>query len=137
MAASHAIAAAALAVALAGARPASADTHRDAAACRKLPAGRRVVKLSLKPDTEIADLVAWISSITCKAFVLPGTISASNKKVTIISPEPITTDEAYRLFLGALDSVGLTVYQADGHLRIIETAKVKTSPLPVYVDGRS
>ena len=118
---------------LISARPVRAEAQHEAAACRKLPAGRRIVKLSLKPETEIGDLVAWISSITCKAFVLPGTISASSKKVTIFSPQPITTDEAYRLFLGALDSVGLTVYQADGHLRIIETAKVKTAPVPVYI----
>jgi general secretion pathway protein D len=130
----RAIATAALGLAVVSAQPASAAPDQ-AAACRKLPAGRRIVKLNLKPETEIGDLVAWISSITCKAFVLPGTIAASSKKVTIFSPEPITVDEAYRLFLSALDSVGLTVYPADGHLRIIESAKAKTSPIPFYVEA--
>ena len=103
--------------------------------CRKLPSGQRVVKLSLKPDTEIGDLLAWISSVTCKQFVLPGSIDARSKKVTIIAPQPITADEAYRLFLDAMDSVGLTVVPAGNFLRVIETTKAKTSAIPVYLDG--
>jgi general secretion pathway protein D len=103
--------------------------------CRKLPSGQRVVKLSLKPETEIGDLLAWISSITCKQFVLPGSIDAGNRKVTIIAPQPITADEAYRLFLDALDSVGLTVVPAGNFLRVIETTKAKTAAIPVYLES--
>ncbi len=88
------------------------------------------MKLNLKPDTEIADLVAWISSITCKQFVLPD-VPAAHAKVTIVAPSLITSGEAYHLFLNALDSVGLTVYPAGSFSRIVETAKVKTCPIPV------
>jgi hypothetical protein len=88
------------------------------------------VKLNLKPETEIADLVAWISSITCKQFVLAD-LPASHAKVTIVAPSLITPGEAYRLFLDALDSVGLTVYAAGPFLRIVETSKVRTYPIPV------
>jgi general secretion pathway protein D len=106
-------------------------------ACSKLPAGKRIVKLNLKPETDIADLVAWISSITCKQFVLPD-VPASHAKVTIVAPSLITSGEAYRLFLDALDSVGLTVYPSGPFFRIIETAKAKSYPIPVIGDdGRS
>ena len=105
------------------------------ASCRKLPPGQRMVKLNLKPETELGDLIVWISSITCKQFLLPGTIPANSKKVTIVAPGLITADEAYRLFLNALDSVGLTVYPTGKFLRVIEVAKAKTMPLPLYVDG--
>jgi hypothetical protein len=88
------------------------------------------VKLNLKPDTEVGDLVAWISAITCKQFVLPD-LPASHAKVTIVAPSLITPREAYRLFLESLDSVGLTVLPAGSFLRIIESAKVKTYPVPV------
>ena len=91
------------------------------------------MKLNLKPDTEIADLVAWISSITCKQFVLPD-LPASHAKVTIVAPSLITSGEAYRLFLDALDSVGLTVYPSGQFLRIVETSKIKTCPVPVVGD---
>ena len=100
--------------------------------CRKFPAGKRVVKLNMKPDTDLGDLLAWISSITCRQFLLPGTIPANSKKVTIIAPQLITPEEAYRLFLAALDSVGLTVEPDGKFLRIIETLRAKSTSIPVY-----
>jgi hypothetical protein len=103
--------------------------------CRKLPPGKRIVKLNLKPDTSLPDLVAWISTITCKGFLLPGGTAIDNSKVTIVAPELLSPEEAYRLFLDALDSVGLTVYPAGRFMRIIETAKAKTSPISVYVSS--
>ena len=116
----------------AAAPPRAADGARPGrgTGCAKLPAGKRVVKLNLKPETEIADLVGWISSITCKQFVLPD-VPAAHAKVTIVAPSLITAGEAYHLFLNALDSVGLTVYPAGSFSRIVETAKVKTCPIPV------
>ena len=102
--------------------------------CRRLPAGKRL-KLNLKPNTDLFDLVSWISAITCKHFIVPGTIPSQGKTVTIVSPQPITAGEAYDLFLYALDSVGLTVYPSGKVLRVIETSKVKSSPIPLYIDA--
>jgi len=118
------------ATAPATAAPAPAETPTS---CRKLPPGKRIVKLSLKPDTNVADLVAWIASITCKQFILPGTIPATSKTVTIVSPQLLTPEEAYRLFLDALDSVGLTVYRAGAFYRVIESSKAPHSPIPFEV----
>jgi len=106
---------------------------KDFNTCKKFPPGKRIVKLNLKPDTELGDLIAWISSITCKQFLLPGTIPANSKKVTVVAPELITPEEAYHLFLGALESSGLTVEHTGRFERIVETAKVKTmGGIPVY-----
>jgi type II secretory pathway component GspD/PulD (secretin) len=110
---------------------AAAASETGGSVCRRLPAGRAMVKLNLKPETDVADLVAWISAITCKQFVVPGTL-ATSKKVTIYSPGLLTSADAYRLFLAALDSVGLTVYSTGKLLRVIETPKAKTSGIPVY-----
>ncbi|HXT99499.1 MAG TPA: type II secretion system secretin GspD [Polyangia bacterium] len=110
--------------------------EKDFNTCKKFPAGKRIVKLNLKPDTELGDLIAWISSITCKQFLLPGTIPANSKKVTIVAPELITPEEAYRLFLVGLDSAGLTVEHTGKFERIVETAKIKTmGGVPVYGEG--
>jgi hypothetical protein len=113
-------------------RARAADRPRVAlgSACSRLPEGKRIVKLNLKPETEVADLVAWISAISCRQFVLPDLL-ASHAKVTIVAPGLITPREAYRLFLEALDSVGLTVVPAGPFRRIIESAKVKGSAIPV------
>jgi len=123
-------------VALLVAAPTRGVAARDDGAvtsCRKLPAGKRL-KLNLKPNTELADLIAWIASITCKQFVVPGTIASASKTVTIIAPQPLTSAEAYQLFLDALDSVGLTVYPSGRFMRVIETAKAKASPIPIHID---
>jgi general secretion pathway protein D len=116
---------------MAPAAAASASSAGDT--CRPLPAGKRL-KLNLKPNTEVVDLVSWISAITCKHFIVPGSVPSQGKAVTIVSPRPITAAEAYHLFLAALDSVGLTVYPSGKVLRVIETSKVKSSPLPLYID---
>ncbi|HVU53338.1 MAG TPA: secretin N-terminal domain-containing protein, partial [Polyangia bacterium] len=109
-----------------------APGEKEFNSCKKFPAGKRVVKLNMKPDTELGDLISWISSITCKQFLLPGTIPANSKKVTIVAPQLITPEEAYRLFLAALDSVGLTVEPSGKFLRIIETLRAKSTSIPVY-----
>jgi general secretion pathway protein D len=101
--------------------------------CRRLPAGKRMVKLNLKPDTSLPDLVAWISAITCKDFLISSGGAFDNAKVTIVAPELLSTEDAYRLFLNALDSVGLTVYPSGKFMRIIESSKAKSSPIPSYV----
>jgi len=100
-----------------------------------LPAGKRL-RLNLKPNTELVDLISWISAITCKHFVVPGTIPSQSKTVTIIAPQPITAAEAYDLFLDALDSVGFTVYASGRVLRVIETSKIRSVPIPVQIDGK-
>jgi type II secretory pathway component GspD/PulD (secretin) len=109
------------------ASPSSGDS------CRRLPEGKRL-RLNLKPNTPLIDLVSWISAISCKQFVVPGELSSQSKTVTIVAPQPITVAEAYDLFLAALDAVGLTVYRSENVLRVVETSKIKSAPIPVYVD---
>jgi general secretion pathway protein D len=97
--------------------------------CHKLPPGKRIVKLNLKPDTEVMDLIGWISSITCSQFIV--SVPVQGKKLTIISPQLITPEEAYRLFFSALDSLGLTVEPTGKFLRVVENAKARFTPLPI------
>lgn len=119
-------------------RPVTAAPARagdDGDTCRRMPEGKRL-KLNLKPNTDLVDLVSWISAITCRQFIIPGTIPPQSRTVTIVSPRPITAAEAYDLFLDALDAVGLTVYRSGGVLRVVETSKVKSSPIPVVIDDQ-
>ena len=94
--------------------------------CRKYPYYKRI-KVTLKPDSELHDLVAWISGMTSKRFIITGTIRAP--KVTIISPVPITPNEAYRAFLSALNAMGLTIQPAGRYLKVIEIAKGATTSI--------
>jgi general secretion pathway protein D len=98
--------------------------------CKKLPPGKRIVRLNLKPDTEVMDLIGWISSITCAQFIV--SVPVQGRKLTIISPQLITPEEAYRLFFSALDSLGLTVEPTGKFLRVVENAKARFTPLPIF-----
>jgi uncharacterized protein (DUF1778 family) len=116
--------------------PAAQQAEIGFNSCREIPPGERV-KANLKPDADLSELVAWISALTCKQFIVPASSSAASRKITLVAPALITREEAYRVFLDALDSVGLTVEPAGKALQIIESAKAKTASIPVYgFDGR-
>jgi len=105
--------------------------------CQKIRSGKRVVNVNLKPEVELPELVAWISSITCKSFILPGHLGGAGKKVTFVAHGAMTRDEAFAAFLTALDTLGLTLERGPNYFKIIETSKAKSSSLPVYgFDGR-
>jgi hypothetical protein len=95
--------------------------------CKKLPAGKRVIKLSLKPDSEVADLIGWMSKVSCTPFLFSGP-SLQGKKVTIMSPELLTPEEAYKLFIGALAAVDLAVEPVSGGGREGNVIRIVNKP---------
>jgi hypothetical protein len=95
--------------------------------CKKLPAGKRIIKLSLKPDSEVADLIGWMSTISCTPFLFSGP-SLQGKKVTVLSPELLTPEEAYKLFIGALAAVDLAVEPVSSGGRAGSVIRIVTKP---------
>ena len=115
----------ALALGLAGpalAKPAARP--KEPAAC-KPPGPKTLLKLNLKPDSEVADVIAWYAAVTCTTVLVTGNVPLAGKKVTILSPNPIFLSEMRRLFEAALDSVGLVAEQNGSFLRIIEARRVR------------
>jgi hypothetical protein len=109
----HTLAVLATLAALGLAGPAWAD-------CKK-PSEKTLVKVNLKPDTEVADLVSWYANLTCTSVLMGAQVTG--KKVTVLAPQPITLAEVRRLFYDALDSVGLTAEQSGKFLQIMEAKK--------------
>jgi hypothetical protein len=104
--------------------------ERAAQPCKPPPRSARI-KVSLKPDTEVADLIAWYATLTCTPLVLSSAAPVAGKKVTILSPQPVTLAEIEPLFLGALESVGLTI-ERDGKVTyVIDAARARYSKTPV------
>ena len=100
--------------------------------CQRYPRNKKVL-INLKPDTEMMELIGWIKSISCRPFILPSNIRQG--KVTIIAPELVTAEEAYRIFLSALESMGMTVQPQGQVLKIIESNRARESSIPVYAPG--
>jgi hypothetical protein len=96
------------------------------------PPHKRFVVATLPFQTPLADAVAWMSSVACKPVLLPGAIAIENKMLTIDAPPWMTPDEAHRLFLGALERVGLTIEPDGQALRIADLGPI--SPPPADAD---
>lgn len=97
--------------------------------------GRYVV--SLKPETELTDLIKWAMTFHCKNFVYASEISRRSSKVTIMTPNKMTASEAWRVFLVALQSMNLTVVPKGNVMEIVERPKAKTQALPIFTRGRA
>ena len=93
------------------------------------------VVVTLKADTDVKDLIAWVMGFTCKKFVLDPRVTATGRKVTLIAPRPVSAGEAYRMFLAALTTVGLTVVPHGDALRIVDAHTMKSEPVPLVKSG--
>lgn len=97
--------------------------------CRKAPPGARFT-VTLPKETELEDLVNWMMTVTCQKFIWDRKVRSG--KVTILSPEPVTVDEAYAAFYAALETMGLTVEPSGRYFKIVETTDAKNRTLPLY-----
>ena len=93
------------------------------------------VAVTFKPETELKDLITWVMGFTCKNFMLDPRIVSTGKKVTVIAPNKMSAHEAYRVFLVALSTMGLTVVPKGNVLRIVESATAKSETVPIIKRG--
>ena len=78
-------------------------------------------------DVDIRDIVPSIAEITGRNFVLSDRVKG---KVTIISPAPVTIDEAYQAFLSALKIKKLCTVEVGSITKIVSERECKTSSIP-------
>lgn len=108
----------------------TSPTQAEAAA-QKLPAGN--VSIGFQ-EADLPDLVNWIGSITGRRFIYGSKVRQI--KVSLYSPQPVSVAEAYRAFLVALESNGLTVIPHGRFLKIVDSAGVATQDTPIYSPGQ-
>ncbi|MBK8479975.1 MAG: type II secretion system secretin GspD [Proteobacteria bacterium] len=111
---------------------ATAPGEREFNECLRVPAGRRI-KVTLKPESDLADLVGWISAMTCKQFIVAAALRG--QKVTLVSPLPVTAGTAYHAFISALEVMGLTVVPSGRYLKVVQSNWALQSPIATYTDG--
>ncbi len=80
-------------------------------------------------DVDIGILIKFISDLTGKNFVVDPAVKA---KVTIISPEKITIDEAYRVFLSVLEVNDFTTVEAGKVIKIVKAADAKAKGVATH-----
>jgi general secretion pathway protein D len=96
---------------------------------------RGPVSVSFKPEVGLTDLITWAMGFTCKNFVYGAGIGNRSSQVTIIAPKRMSPQQAWSVFLTALQTMNLTVVPQGNVLTIVETAQASTEPLPIYRRG--
>jgi general secretion pathway protein D len=83
-------------------------------------------------NIDISALVKVMSEFTRKNFILDEKVAG---KVTLMTPTKISPEEAYQVFLSALEIKGFTAVEDGSIIRIVSTTLVRTSGLRVMQDG--
>ncbi|WP_045118921.1 type II secretion system secretin GspD [Haliangium ochraceum] len=96
---------------------------------------RGPVSVSFKPEVELKDLITWAMGFTCRNFVYGAGIGGRSSQVTIIAPKRMTPQQAWGVFLVALETMNLTVVPHGNVLTIVESAQAGKQPLPIYRRG--
>jgi len=85
-------------------------------------------------DIELSALVKFISEITGKNFILDDRVKG---KITIISPEKITVEEAYAVFQSVLQVKGFTTVPSGAISKILPAQEAKTTTLETFMPRRA
>lgn len=96
---------------------------------------RGPISVTLKPETELKDLLTWAMGFTCKNFIYESSILQRSKKLTIIAPNKMSPQQAYRLFLVSLSTMGLSVVPKGNVLRVVEAGNAKGETVPIMTKG--
>jgi hypothetical protein len=91
---------------------------QDFLGCGKVPAGKDSVKLNLLPRTQLADLITYMTSRSCKPFLAAGGVDVK-RTVDLPGVRKLSAEQLYRLFVAALGSLDLTVRPTDKALEIV------------------
>ncbi|NCN40893.1 type II secretion system secretin GspD [bacterium] len=83
------------------------------------------------PNAELKDIIKAISKLAKKNFILDRKIE--NRRITILSPEAVTKQEAYNAFLSALYMNDLTIVAEGKFLKVIDTKAALQSNVRVFM----
>ncbi len=83
-------------------------------------------------DVDIKVVVKFISQLVHKNFIVDDAVKG---KVTVISPVPVSADEAYEIFLSILDVKGFAAVPAGRVVKIIPAAEARAKRLPTVTVG--
>ncbi len=106
-------------------------TSANQAEIRKIKSSDDYVTLNFT-NIEISALIKVMSELTRRNFILDERVTG---KITIMTPTKMSPDEAYQVFLSALEIKGFTAVEDGTVTRIIPAASARQSGLKVIQDG--
>lgn len=103
----------------------------DQAELQKARSGEDYITLNFT-NIDINALIKVMSELTRRNFILDERVVG---KITLMTPTKISPDEAYQVFLSALEIKGFTAIEDGAVIRIIPAASARQSGLKVLQDG--
>lgn len=83
-------------------------------------------------SADVKDVIRWAADLTNKNIIVhPG---VTGKKITVVAGEPMTHEEAWQVFMSALQVNGLAVMESADTVKIMPEPEAKTEKIPL-VDG--
>jgi len=83
-------------------------------------------------NVDLQAMVRFISKITGKNFIVDDSVRG---KVSIVTPDKVSVDQAYQIFLSVLNLKGFTAVQSGPAIKIIPTKDARNVPLPLITPG--
>lgn len=84
-------------------------------------------------DVDLQVFIKFISELSGKNFLIDPNVKGT---VTIISPQRVTVDEVYQVFLSVLEVNGFTTLDAGNVIKIVPTAAAKTKATDTVLQRR-
>jgi general secretion pathway protein D len=84
-------------------------------------------------DVDLQVFIKFISELTGKNFLVDPNVKGT---VTIISPQKVTVDEVYKVFLSVLEVNGFTVIEAGQVSKIVPAAAAKTKAIETFLEKK-
>ncbi|MGI0117693.1 type II secretion system secretin GspD [Zooshikella sp. RANM57] len=106
----------------------NASTPQD----QSISASSAEIKINMQ-DGDIRTFIQWIAERTNKNFVIDPRVKG---KVSVISQESLTAEEAYQVFLSVLQVHGYTALESGQVVKIIPDASARHSAVPL-MEGQS
>jgi general secretion pathway protein D len=80
-------------------------------------------------NADVKDVIRWAADLTEKNMIVHPNVAG--KKITIVAGEPMTREEAWQVFLSALQVNGLAVMESGDTVKILPEPDAKMEKIPV------
>ena len=84
-------------------------------------------------DVDLQVFIKFISELTGKNFLIDPNVKGT---VTVISPQKVTVDEVYKVFLSVLEVNGFTLIEAGHVSKVVPTAAAKTKATETFLERK-
>ena len=107
-----------------------AQTINSAKKCKRFK-GRFKISYRKKP---LMDIVKDFAEKTCYNFIISSNVRS--RKITIISEQKVTLNQAYKAFLTALEASDIAIIKTAGYRKLVYTRNASRKPVKTILNGK-